>query len=42
VPLEHSLQLSGVLDDEVASGCLYLTTKSSHVGVGGGGLMWMG
>jgi hypothetical protein len=42
VPLEHSLQLPGVLDDEVASGCLYLATKSSHVEVGGGGLMWMG
>jgi hypothetical protein len=30
-PPGYYLQPPGVLGDEVASGCLYLVTKSSHV-----------
>jgi hypothetical protein len=32
LPPGSSLQVSGVLGDEVASGCLYLATKPSNVG----------
>jgi hypothetical protein len=38
LPLGHFLQLPGVLGDEMTSGCLYLVTKPSHMGVDMDGL----